>query len=228
MISTAYFENYTIFCTTDLSAFYFDIRKDCLYCDPPNSLKRRGAQTVLSNIFEYLTIWLAPILCFTAEEAWLQRHPGVDQSVHLQTFPTVPQIWQNKQIENKWYHIRQVRRVVLGALELERAEKRIGSSLQAAPKVFVEPKFLPFLKDVDLAEIAITSAIKVEYGPAPAHAFRQEEFNGIGVVTEKANGVKCERCWKVLHEVGEDPELVDICIRCTDAVRLHNRSTVKN
>ena len=159
------------FCTIDLSAFYFDIRKDCLYCDPITSPTRRAAQTVLAELFDCLTAWLAPILCFTAEEAWLQRDPGETESVHLRTFPEITKDSRNDSLGARGDDIRQVRRVVLGALEIERAEKRIGSSLQAAPRVFVSPKIAGSLENADLAEIAITSDIAIETGDGPSNAF---------------------------------------------------------
>ena len=207
------------FCTVDLSAFYFDIRKDCLYCDPTTSTTRRAAQTVLAELFDCLTAWLAPILCFTMEEAWLQRNPGETESIHLRTFPEITGDWRNDSLGARWEDIRQVRRVVLGALEIERAEKRIGSSLQAAPRVFVSPEITGSLENADLAEVAITSDIAIETGKGPANAFTLPDVVGIAVVPEKAEGQKCERCWKVLPEVGLDSDYPDICGRCADAVR---------
>ena len=207
------------FCTIDLSAFYFDIRKDCLYCDPITSPTRRAAQTVLAELFDCLTTWLAPILCFTAEEAWLQRNPGETESIHLRTFPTITEDWRSDSLGAKWDDIRQVRRVVLGALEIERAEKRIGSSLQAAPRVFVSPEIAGSLENTDLAEIAITSGIAIETGNGPANSFTLPDVAGIAVLPDKAKGQKCERCWKVLPEVGLNPDYPDICGRCVDAVR---------
>ncbi len=207
------------FCTVDLSAFYFDIRKDSLYCDSTGSPTRRAVQTVLAELYNCLTAWLAPILCFTAEEAWLQRHPGDEESVHLRTFPEIPDTWRNEDLSEKWSYIRQVRRVVLGALEIERAEKRMGSSLQAAPTVYVLPDKVALLNGIDLADVAITSDITVETGAPPANAFTLADTDGIAVVPNKADGAKCERCWKVLPEVGRDAEYEDICSRCADAVR---------
>ena len=125
------------FCATDLSAFYFDVRKDSLYCDRPDSIRRRAARTVLDQLFACLTAWLAPVLVFTAEEAWLARFPSEDDSVHLRLFPEIPAAWHDPALGARWERIRRVRRVVTGALEVERREKRIGSSLEAAPQVFV-------------------------------------------------------------------------------------------
>jgi isoleucyl-tRNA synthetase len=213
------------FCTVDLSAFYFDIRKDSLYCDPNVSLTRRAVQTVLGELYNCLTAWLAPILCFTAEEAWLQRNPGEAESVHLRTFPEIPSTWRNENLSKKWSYIRQVRRVVLGALEIERAEKRMGSSLQAAPTVYVSPDKAELLSGLDLADVAITSDIAIEIGAPPANAFTLPDADGIAVVPNKADGAKCERCWKVLPEVGQDAEYKDICCRCADAVRGYQDTT---
>ena len=207
------------FCTNDLSAFYFDIRKDTLYCDPANSSVYRASQTVLAHLFDCLTAWLAPILCFTAEEAWLQRNPGDDQSIHLQTFPEIPDAWCDDDIGPKWDKIREVRRVVLGALEIERAEKRIGSSLQAAPIVYMTEAHAAAFEDVDLAEITITSSAVIKTSPAPENSYAISDLPGLAVVPMKATGYKCERCWKVLPEVGTNKEFGDICNRCVDAVR---------
>ncbi len=206
------------FCAVDLSAFYFDIRKDSLYCDSLADPRRRASRTVLDELFSCLTAWLAPFLCFTAEEAWLCRYPGAEESVHLRTFPQIPAEWRDDELAAKWEKIRQVRRVVTGALERERAEKRIGSSLQAAPRVYLTGDYMTALDGLDLAEIAITSDIELIAGDAPADAFTLEEVAGIGVSPALAEGEKCERCWRVLPEVGARPEAPGACGRCADAV----------
>ena len=145
------------FCVNDLSAFYFDIRKDALYCDPYDSLTRRAALTVLDILFDALTAWLAPMLAFTMEEAWAIRFPDRG-SVHLRQFPAIQHDWRDAALIEKWRKVRSVRRVVTGALEIERKEGRIGSSLEAAPKVYVADGDLrAALAGLDLAEIAITS-----------------------------------------------------------------------
>ncbi|RUT31199.1 isoleucine--tRNA ligase [Arsenicitalea aurantiaca] len=208
------------FMNIDLSAFYFDIRKDALYCDPISSVRRRSSLTVLDKVFECLTAWLAPILVFTMEEAWLERFPGDDSSVHLRLFPEVPSEWRNEAVAAKWARIRQVRRVVTGALEIERREKRIGSSLEAAPRVYVsDPHLLAALEGADLAEIAITSAIAVEEGAAPEGAFTLEEVPGVAVVPALAEGTRCARSWRILPEVGSDPEFPDLSLRDAQAMR---------
>ncbi len=146
------------FCAVELSAFFFDIRKDALYCDAPDSLRRRAARTVLEILFSHLTAWLAPMLCFTAEEAWLARAgEGDAESVHLRTYPEVDEAWRDDALAEKWEKIRRLRRVVTGALEIERAEKRIGSSLQAAPTVYADADSVAAMEGLDLAEISITS-----------------------------------------------------------------------
>ncbi len=126
----------TAFLNTDLSAFYFDIRKDTLYCEPPSSEKRRACLEAIEQIFRSVTLWLAPVLAFASEEAWLARYPDA-VSVHLEGFPDIPSSWRDDALAEKWDKIRGVRAVVTGALEIERAQKHIGSSLEAAPKVFV-------------------------------------------------------------------------------------------
>ncbi len=203
------------FCATDLSAFYFDVRKDSLYCDRPDSPRRRAARTVLDILFETLVRWLAPVLVFTAEEAWLARHPSEDGSVHFELFPEIPAAWENAALARRWERIRRVRRVITGALERERKEKRIGSSLQAAPVVWVTPEDAAALEGVDLAELAITSGLALEVGPPPAGAFRLDEVEGVGVLPRLAEGHKCARCWQVRADV--DPES-ELCPRCLDAV----------
>jgi isoleucyl-tRNA synthetase len=210
------------FCDSDLSAFYFDVRKDALYCDRPGSPRRRAARTVFDRLFDCLTAWLAPILCFTAEEAWQFRHGRSENeswtdSVHLRTFPDVPQAWRDDKLAAKWDKVRDLRRVVTGALELERAGKRIGSSLQAHPKIYANGAYAAALDGIDLAEISITSAATLQAGTAPAGAFTLAEVPDVGVVVEPAAGDKCERCWRVLHDVGRHGP-AGICGRCADAV----------
>jgi isoleucyl-tRNA synthetase len=208
------------FAVNDLSAFYFDIRKDALYCDPYASLTRRAALTVLDRVFAALTAWLAPMLCFTMEEAWLNRFPGDDASVHLRQFPEITNAWRDDALAEKWRKVRAVRRVVTGALEIERKEGRIGSSLEAAPKVYIADKDLrAALSGVDLAEIAITSGARLMLGEGPESAFRLDDVKGVAVQFERAQGVKCARSWKILAEVGSDPEFPELSPRDAEAVR---------
>ncbi|MCP5072370.1 MAG: isoleucine--tRNA ligase [Rhodobacteraceae bacterium] len=206
------------FCTVDLSSVYFDIRKDALYCDGDDSLNRRAARTVLDLLFERLTTWLAPMLCFTMEDVWLQRYPGDDSSVHLQDFPETPMNWRNAALAQKWDAIRRVRRVVTGAIEIQRQDKVIGASLEAAPVVHVrDVEVLETLKSVPFADFCITSAVALTGDPIPAEAFRMPEIEGVGVVFEKAEGEKCQRCWKILPDVGTHAH-AGTCGRCNDAL----------
>ncbi|MFP9136545.1 isoleucine--tRNA ligase [Devosia sp. XGJD_8] len=208
------------FMNTELSAFYFDIRRDALYCDPISSTTRKASLTVLNHLFDCLTAWLAPILVFTMEECWLERHPGAGSSVHLRLFPEVPGEWRNDGLAAKWQKIRAVRRVVTGALEIERRDKRIGSSLEAAPKVFItDEDLLTALAGEDLAEIAITSAIEIGNAEAPPEAFRLDDVPGVAVVPALAQGTRCARSWKILPDVGSDPDYPDVSPRDAQALR---------
>ena len=207
------------FCANDLSAFYFDIRKDCLYCDPASSPGRRAARTILDELFSCLTAWLAPILCFTAEEAWMCRNPDSGDSVHLRQFPEIHEGWRDDGLAEKWRKVGNIRRVVLGALEIERIEKRIGASLQAAPDVYLTADYLDALEGVDVADLAIVSSIHLHEGTAPDGAFHLPELEGIAVVPALAVGEKCARCWKFLPDVGIDPSAPDLCGRCAVAVK---------
>ncbi len=206
------------FANVELSAFYFDIRKDALYCDAPSSLKRRSALAVIRKIFDCVVTWLAPMLPFTTEEAWLSRYPDAE-SVHLVQFPEVPAEWKNEALEAKWDKIRKVRTVVTGALEVERREKRIGSSLEAAPVVHVaDAELLAALEGQDFAEICITSAISVVAGEGPADGFRLSEVQKVSVEQKLAEGRKCARSWRITTDVGSDPAFPDVSAR--DAVAL--------
>ena len=208
------------FCAIDLSAFYFDIRKDSLYCDAPSDPTRVACLAVLNELFSCLTAWLAPVLSFTAEEAWLAR-TGDDESnsVHLRTFPDVPASWAAPEVARKWDAVRKVRRVVLGALEIERKEKRIGTSLQAAPLVTVPQDIFDTIEGVDMADVCITSGLTLRVGEPSGDQFTLSDVPGIGVAPEQAAGEKCERCWRVLPDVGEAVDLPGTCARCADVVR---------
>ncbi len=203
------------FCAIDLSAFYLDVRKDSLYCDAALSPRRRAARTVLDRLFHCLVRWLAPVLAFTTEEAWLARRPGEGSSVHLELFPELPASWRDPALARRWEEVRAVRRVVTGALEVERREKRIGSSLQAAPVVHVTPAHAAAMEGLDMAELCITSGLEVELGEPPSGAFTLAEVPGVAVVPALAAGSKCGRCWQVLPEVEKAGGL---CRRCTEAI----------
>ncbi|HKM69999.1 MAG TPA: class I tRNA ligase family protein, partial [Stellaceae bacterium] len=207
------------FCAADLSAFYFDIRKDRLYCDAPDDAQRRAVRTLLDRCFDCLACWLAPIICFTAEEAWLVRHgeaPG--RSIHLELFPEVPSAWRDQPLGERWQVLRDLRRVVTGALELERGAKRLGSSLQAAVELFVPERLADLVRNVDLAELCIASAGTVRTGPVPADAYTLPEVADVGARVSAAPGDRCERCWRVLPEVGQVPGHADLCRRCATVV----------
>lgn len=205
------------FCAVDLSAFYFDIRKDVLYCDAPDSLRRRACRTVLDVLYDCLVKWLAPFACFTAEEAWLNRHPGDESSIHLEKFPDIPASWRDDALSEKWEKVRAVRRVVTGAIEQERAEKRIGASLQAHPKVWVSDTLMSAVKDHEMEDICITSGISLKEGAPPEVAYVLPDVSGVGAVIETAAGEKCQRCWKVLPDVGTHKH-PGVCERCNSAV----------
>ncbi|MCW5709564.1 isoleucine--tRNA ligase [Shinella sp.] len=207
------------FSNVELSAFYFDVRKDALYCDAPSSLKRRAALCVIRKLFECLVTWLAPMLPFTMEEAWLSLRPDA-VSVHLEQFPAVPAEWRDDALEAKWEKIRAVRSVVTGALEIERREKRIGASLEAAPVVSIaDPELLAALEGQDFAEICITSAISVVAGEGPAEAFRLADVAKVAVEPKLAEGRKCARSWRITMDVGSDPDYPDVSARDAAALR---------
>jgi isoleucyl-tRNA synthetase len=214
------FATLNAFMTSDLSAFYFDIRKDALYCDPISSTTRKACLTVLEELFRATVVWLAPMLPFTAEEAWLARYPSADGSVHLELFPQLPGSWRDDALAEKWRKVRSVRRVVTGALEIERAAKRIGSSLEAAPVVYVsDTDLFAALLDLDLAEISITSAATLVQGEGPPEAFRLDDVKGVAVEVRLAEGKRCARSWKILPSVGSDPAYPDVSPRDAQALR---------
>jgi isoleucyl-tRNA synthetase len=206
-------------CAVDLSAFYFDVRKDSLYCDSLDDPRRRAVRAVLDRVFDALVCWLAPVLCFTAEEAWLSRHgDGAETSVHLQLYPEIPTAWRDAALGHKWTRIRDVRRVVTGAIELRRAEKFLGSSLQAAVRIYAGADVQAIFAGVDPAELFIVSDATFVTGTPPDGAFSLADVPGIAVVVERASGEKCARCWRVLPEVGHEPVHPDLCRRCASVV----------
>ncbi len=211
------------FMNTELSAFYFDVRKDALYCDPLSSHVRKSALTVVDHLFRCLTTWLAPILVFTAEEAWLDRYPekkAGEGSVHLERFVAAKADWLDPELAERWSKIRRVRRVVTGALELERAAKRLGSSLEAAPRVFVSDSDLyAALSGADLAEISITSGIGIESGEGPTDAFRLADVPGVAVVPHRAAGIKCARSWKYFDPATADKAYPQVTPRDAKALK---------
>ena len=208
------------FMNADLSAFYFDVRKDALYCEPPSSLKRRGALQAIEQIFRALTIWLAPVLVFTAEEAWSSRDPA-HRSVHLEQFPEIPSDWRDDPLAKRWETIRALRLVVTGAIEIARANKEIGSSLEAAPRVYLSrPEHVEALRGVDFAEVCITSDIAIETRrPPPEGSFRLPELPDVAVVVERARGIKCARSWRYFDPATASPDFPDVSPRDAEALR---------
>ena len=204
------------FATVDLSAFYFDIRKDALYCDG-DTPRRRAARTVLDILFHRLTKWLAPMLTFTMEEVWLERFGAEDSSVHLEDFAETPADWRDAALAAKWAVVRKVRRVVTGALEVARTNKVIGASLEAAPTVHVNAETAEVLETVAFADLCITSDISLSTDAAPQDAFMLEDVADVGVVFAKADGEKCQRCWKILPDVGTHAH-AGVCGRCDEAL----------
>ncbi|NKD82952.1 isoleucine--tRNA ligase [Haematospirillum jordaniae] len=211
------FAELTAFCTNDLSAFYFDIRKDLLYCGHPQDPERRACRTVIDRLFNTLVRWMAPVLCFTAEEAWLCRHPGDDSSVHLTGFEAVPEHWRDDDLAARWAAVARVRRVVLGALEQARNAKVIGASLQAHAVVYAPAEVQDGIRAYPMHDICITSALTLSSDPVPDAAYTLPEVPGVGVVIETASGEKCQRCWKVLPDVGSHPR-EGVCQRCDDVL----------
>jgi isoleucyl-tRNA synthetase len=235
------------FMNSDLSAFYFDVRKDTLYCEAPSSARRRAALFAIDQLFRCLTLWLSPILVFTSEEAWLERYPEVKAaggSVHLEGFPAIPESWRDEALAGKWDMIRDVRRVVTGALEIARAAKEIGSSLEAAPIVYVsDPETFAAIQSIDFAEACITSAIEVRNENGPSDAFRLSydqmgtherissfqsvegavnsalKESGIAVEFRLASGVKCARSWRYFDPATADPAYPDVTPRDAAALR---------
>ena len=213
------FQSVFTFATVELSSFYFDIRKDVLYCDG-DTLERRSSRTVLDHLFLRLTSWLAPVLVFTMEEVWLERYPSEDSSIHLTDMPSTPKTWINEELAAKWAIIRQARRAVTAALEVQRTNKVIGSSLEASPVVYLEDQqTFDILNSIPFADICITSSIELSLDKAPKSAFSSEEAKGIKIDFLVASGEKCQRCWKILPEVNVANS---ICGRCDEALKGQN------
>ncbi|MEL6724262.1 MAG: isoleucine--tRNA ligase [Pseudomonadota bacterium] len=209
------------FCSVDLSAVYFDIRKDSLYCDAPSDLRRRSARTVMAAILERLLSWLAPIMPFTTEEAFLMSvFADRADSVHLLQMPETPLDWKDDDLAARWDKIFRVRRVVTGAIEIERREKRIGSSLEAAPTVYIaDPELLQAYQDEAAEDIFITSQAVLTTDAAPQSAFRLPEEASVAVEPGRASGIKCARSWKYFDPTTADPEFPDVTPRDAAAIR---------
>ena len=209
------------FCGVELSAVYFDIRKDSLYCDAPSDPRRKAARTVMNLLLERLVTWLAPIMPFTTEETFQLSHLSEQaKSVHLLQIPETPGEWRDDELARKWEKIFTVRRVVTGALQVQRNDKVIGSSLEAAPKVYVTDQALLDAFDGEIVEdIFITSAAELIHGDVPTNAFVLDDTEGVGVVFERASGVKCARSWKYFDPATALEGFADISPRDALAVK---------
>ena len=183
-------------------------------CNSQEDVTKRACRTVLDILFKRLTTWLAPMLVFTMEDVWLTRFKKENTSVHLEDIPKTPEGWLNLELDDKWNVIRSVRRVVTGAIEVERQNKNIGASLEAAPVVIIENKSkFDIIQSQNFADICITSDIQIINEPVSKDSFALEDTPGVGVVFKKAKGKKCARCWKILNEVMSNSQ-TDLCLRC--------------
>ncbi len=212
------------FCSVDLSAFYFDIRKDSLYCDAKDSIRRRAARTIMNEILYYLTRWMAPILSFTAEEVYLswmeqQNKNSAKKSIFQETVKPAPVFWESAELDQKWQRLRRARRIMTGALEKARHDGLIGSSLQAEITLYGAYEHLQYLEGIDLTELAIVSQASLMEGPVPEEAFVLPDDKTFGVIVNQAKGKRCERCWNISHAVGLDKKYQDVCPRCADVVK---------
>ena len=202
------------FCSNDLSAFYFDIRKDSIYCDSLNSIKRRSSRTLLDIVYQHLVRWLAPTLVFTCEEAWQAR--GYKTSIHLEDFMPINQKYKNSNLNTKWNTIKDIRKVITGALEIKRSEKIIGSSLEAHSNIYLSEDIKNQVKDISFDEIAITSSYKILAYDKNIINFSMEDIKNISVEILKTSGHKCNRCWKYKKDLGS----INICDRCEEAINI--------
>ena len=191
------------FCNSDLSAFYFDVRKDSLYCDAPTSLDRRACRTVMDYTLQCLISWVAPILCFTADEAWLAYTGDETDSIHLHTYFNVPENWRDQTVAERWSRIRNLRSEVMIALEAARSDGAIGGGLSAEVKMTASQDTAELLKGVDLASLLITSSVELDIAETP----------DLQIAVRRADGGKCARCWKVFSYLPVENEQA-ICSRC--------------
>ena len=206
------------FASQTLSSLYFDIRKDSLYCDKPSDVKRRACRTVLNILFDRLTLWLAPVLSFTIEEAWGYRYLDAPESLYRVLTPA-PAEWENAAEAARWEKIEHVLAVVTGALEEKRRDKVIGGALEAAPVVFIDSDpLLAAFDGIDPSEVFRTSQATLSASEGPADGFRLPEVKEVSVVVHLAQGNKCQRSWRILPEVGSDPRYPDLSLRDADAV----------
>ena len=183
------------FCSNDLSAFYFDIRKDVIYCDGDKSKIRRSARTLLEIIFNYLVRWLAPSLSFTTEEAW--KAMGNQTSIHLEDFLNTPAKYENLKINENWKIIKQIRKVITGALEIKRAEKLIGSSLEAHVDIYVDSETLEKIKNYPFDEISITSSFSLHVLTNDSQGFSLEDVYDVKIVVSKNKRTKVSKMLEI-------------------------------
>jgi isoleucyl-tRNA synthetase len=210
------------FCAVDLSAQYLDIIKDRLYTSAAADPRRRAAQTVCYDVFTALARLMAPILTFTAEEAWRHAPGPRAQSVHLERFPEAPREWLDDALKQQWDRLLEVRREVAKALETARAQKLIGSGLEARVRIASAPEDLPALlggKRELLATLFIVSRVELHAGDGRASVvYESQDIPGLVIGVDRAPGEKCERCWTRTEEVGRDGDHPTLCARCVRVV----------
>jgi isoleucyl-tRNA synthetase len=210
------------FCAVDLSAQYLDIIKDRLYTSAADDPRRRAAQTVCLDVFSALARLMAPILTFTAEEAWRHAPGARSDSVHLERFPDAPREWLDDVLKQQWDRLLEVRREVAKALETARAQKLIGSSLEARVRILSAPEDLPDLltrKRALLATLFIVSRIDlVADGGRASVVYESQDIPGLVIGVDRAAGEKCERCWTRTEEVGRNADHPTLCARCVRVV----------
>jgi len=200
------------FCTNDLSSFYFDIRKDTLYCDSKNNKVRKSTRTVLDILFHDLLSLLAPILCFTTEEAWQSRF-GFENSIHEKDFPKLNDTLINKNLSTKWAVYKKLRKVINGAIEVKRKEKVLGSSLEASVKLYISKDEIEKIDQKVLENISIISELEIVNDKPSGDSFISEVDKNIGVHVSKTDGEKCERCWKYFSNLKDN-----VCDRCQEVL----------
>ena len=200
------------FCSSDLSAFYFDIRKDTIYCDSKESVQRRSTRTLLNIIFNHLVRWFAPSISFTSEEAW--KAMGNKESIHLQDFLQCKNEYEDNQLNEKWSLIKNIRKVATGAIEKIREEKIIRSSLEAHIDIFVSAESYKKLEKVMFDEITITSSFSLYVIDEKSKGFSIEDISDVIVKASKVNGEKCQRCWKYEAKLIND----EVCNRCNTVI----------
>ncbi len=200
------------FCSSDLSAFYFDIRKDTIYCDSKESVQRRSTRTLLNIIFNHLVRWFAPSISFTSEEAW--KAMGNKESIHLQDFLQCKNEYEDNQLNEKWNLIKNIRKVATGAIEKIREEKITRSSLEAHIDIFVSAESYKKLEKVMFDEITITSSFSLYVIDEKSNGFSIEDISDVIVKASKVNGEKCQRCWKYEAKLIND----EVCNRCNTVI----------